>query len=59
MFRPFGLELAVTTGALESSASGGPYLHAFPKNTSYYTVATGANGAAMVFLNGNDPAFKT
>lgn len=51
-----------TTGALELSASGGPYLHAFPKNTSYYTVVlpTGTNaGQVWVKLNSKDPAFAT
>jgi prepilin-type N-terminal cleavage/methylation domain-containing protein len=52
-----------STGALELSASGGPYLHLFPKNTSYYTVTMSsgatANGTVSVYLNPNDPAFKT
>ncbi len=52
-----------TTGALELPASGGPYLHVFPKNTSYYTVqlpqTTGKVGQVWVKLNSKDPAFKS
>jgi prepilin-type N-terminal cleavage/methylation domain-containing protein len=48
-----------TTGALESSNSGGPYLHAFPKNTSYYTVKVSTAGTVYVSLSHNDPAFKS
>jgi prepilin-type N-terminal cleavage/methylation domain-containing protein len=48
-----------TTGALEKGTSGGPYLHAFPKNTSYYTVFVSAAGSVSVSLNHHDPAFKS
>jgi prepilin-type N-terminal cleavage/methylation domain-containing protein len=48
-----------STGALEASTSGGPYLHAFPKNTSYYSVQVGiTTGTVKVELTTNDPAKK-
>jgi prepilin-type N-terminal cleavage/methylation domain-containing protein len=47
-----------TTGALEASTSGGPYLHIFPKNVGYYHVGMDASGNVLVWLNTNDPAFK-
>ncbi|MGB9113280.1 MAG: type II secretion system protein, partial [Acidimicrobiales bacterium] len=50
--------IPATTGVLTTSASGGPYLHSFPKNTGYYFVSMNGSGNVLVKLKTDDPADK-
>jgi prepilin-type N-terminal cleavage/methylation domain-containing protein len=47
-----------TSGALTSSANGGPYLHNWPGNSSYYTIGITGTGAVTVKLTSNDAGHK-
>jgi prepilin-type N-terminal cleavage/methylation domain-containing protein len=48
-----------TAANLTSTANGGPYLHNFPSNSSYYNITIGTSGAVNIYLTTTDPAHKT